>query len=661
MEFNGKHIETLTVPKGTLLFRAVKNSETDLVGAHVAAGKLCIPSNYNVFFYTSPFVVDGVHWFDDGFPNVDAYVVPHDLKLVSMIKPSKLTRSSRKEKGQIVESCSVQDSCLKGREYDPCFKPEFLEQFPDVHGWIAVTAADSKEVLEAIKQKKLDSSTITLVEDDRKVRGPPEIALYPLKTRSLTDLIIEHPEEMIASKQGEYNYKHVVTLKRHCDDRSEFLRTRAKYDNKTGFYMYTETFAVPAKIPKGETVMDESKMLSKIEMCIRSKNSVSKPDIPDGLPPVSSDGPWEISTTAAKRTIDYLIGKLHHACYVLCVSGGKGELFKIERRQTAEAFKKALFGKKTLRNPPTPAKQWRVLQCHVREYADEDSFSSEYAQFIKELKHPLPNGSFIMNLTDAVVLRKDGTEPWPMVTGSAPLEDKFKGKFLPIMCGSGHDEYWDVPIPNYDDVRIALGRDKDMAFLEWEKKQDKAVFRGAPTGCGYTPDTNMRIKLAMMKSDDMDVGVVTTKSQNLKFDPKDGLGRLDVSASLQAVERLTLKEQAAYKYIFHIDGNVAAYRLLKMMTLGSVILKVKGPYTTWVDRVLEDKVHYVSVKEDLSDVEEVLEWCKTHDSECKTIATTAREFALTALKREFVESTFANTVWEFATSSPTVAIPKIPR
>jgi hypothetical protein len=98
-----------------------------------------------------------------------------------------------------------------------------------------------------------------------------------------------------------------------------------------------------------------------------------------------------------------------------------------------------------------------------------------------------------------------------------------------------------------------------------------------------------------------------------------------------------------------------------MMTLGSVILKVKGPYTAWVDRVLEDKVHYVSVKEDLSDVNEVLEWCKTHDSECKTIAQTAREFALKALKREFVESTFANTVWEFATSSPTVAIPKIPR
>jgi hypothetical protein len=238
VEFNGKQIQLMTVPKGTLLFRAVKHSEADYIGTETSAGKLCIPVNYNVFFYTSPFVVDGVHWFDDGFPNVDAYVTPHDLKIVSMIKPASLTRSSRKEKGQIVEACSEQKACLKGREYDPCFKPEFLRAFPNVHGWIALTAADSKEVLTAIKQRKLDASTITLVEDSRGVRGPPEIALYPLKTRSLQDVFIEHPQEWKASKKGEYNYVHVATLKRHCDDRTKFLQERATYNSKTGFYMY---------------------------------------------------------------------------------------------------------------------------------------------------------------------------------------------------------------------------------------------------------------------------------------------------------------------------------------------------------------------------------------------------------------------------------------
>lgn len=646
IEFDGKQIRLLKIPKDTLLFRAVQHSESDFVGADVSPGKLCIPVNYNVFFYTSPFVVDGVHWFDDGFPNVDVYKTPHELTVVSLLKPSKLTRSSRKNPGEIIESCNLQKACLKGREYDPCFKPKFLKQYPNVHGWVALTAADSREVVNAIKQGKLDAKDIPMVEDSRGVRGPAEIALYPLKTRSLEDVFIEHPTAWKASKQGEYNYEHVVTLARHCKDRAEFMQEHAHYNPKTGFYSMKDASRT---FPK-EVVSDESAIMARVSACINSKDSTEVPDLRYGLtvlPKEVKDGPWDMSPDAARRTIEYIVGKLHHACYVLCVTGGKGQLFKVENRTTAPDFKDALF-KPSLRNPPSPSKQWRVIQCLVREYKDEESFSSEYAQFIQQLKYPLPSGAYVLNLTDAVILRKDQTQPWPNVTGSAPLEDKFRGKYIPILGGSGHVKYWDVPMPNYDDVRIVLGRDKDLAkpeHSEWSTKVSKAVFRGAPTGCGYTPETNMRIKLATMKSDDLDVGVVSVKQEGLKFDPTNGLGRLDMSGKLKPVDRLTLDQQAKYKYILHVDGNVAAYRLLKMMTLGSVILKVRGPYTTWVDHVLKDREHYISVNEDLSNLEEVLEWCKAHDDECREIANKARAFAEKALTREFVEATFAKLIW----------------
>ena len=658
----GKHnIRLMKIPKDTLLFRAVKHSESDLVGADVSPGKLCIPVNYNVFFYTSPFVVDGIHWFDKDLPNVDVYRTPHELTIVSMINPSPLTRSSRHEKDQIVEPCSEQKACLEGREYDPCFKPKFLKEFPNVHGWIALTAADSREVLNAIKQRKLDSKYIPMVEDSRGVRGPPEIALYPLKTRSLEDVFIEHPEQWKASNHGEYNYEHVVTLKRYCDDRAEFIAKHAVYNPTTKLYTLKDAASIRRNV-----ITDEDTILQRIVSCINAKDTVTKPELTDGLPVLPAevnDGPWEESVVSAKLTIDYIIDKLHHACYVLCVSGGKGQLFKIENRTTAPGFKAALFHprNKTLRDAPSQNKQWRVIQCLVREYTDEEStFTSEYAQFIQQLKYPLPNGAYILNLTDAVILRKDFTEPWPLVTGSASLDPKYKAKYLPILGGSGHVKYWDVPIPNYDDMRIVLGRDKDLAkpeYTQWDSKSAKAVFRGAPTGCGYTAETNMRLKLATMKSDDLDVGLVSVRQGSLKFDPGEGLGRLDMSRSLTPVDRLSLEQQAKYKYIIHVDGNVAAYRLLKMMTLGSVILKVTGPYTTWVDHVLKDREHYVSVKEDLSDLLDVVEWCKTHDGECQAIATKAREFATKALTRDYVESTFAKTLWQF-TGDTSSASPK---
>jgi hypothetical protein len=66
----------------------------------------------------------------------------------------------------------------------------------------------------------------------------------------------------------------------------------------------------------------------------------------------------------------------------------------------------------------------------------------------------------------------------------------------------------------------------------------------------------------------------------------------------------------------------------------------------WVDHLLHDKVEYVSVKEDLSDLIEVIEWCKSHDDECRQIAENGRKFAEQALYYLYVKDSFAKILWE---------------
>ena len=95
----------------------------------------------------------------------------------------------------------------------------------------------------------------------------------------------------------------------------------------------------------------------------------------------------------------------------------------------------------------------------------------------------------------------------------------------------------------------------------------------------------------------------------------------------------------------HVDGNVAAYRLLKTMLLGSVILKVAGKYDLWVEQLLQDGVNYISVKEDLSDLIEKIEWCKSHDEECKTIAENGTLLAKKVLDKNFVNDSFIKILW----------------
>ena len=660
VDFKGAKIPTITIPKGTLLFRAVRHSEGDFTGADVSPGRRCIPRNYNVFFYLDPFVAD-IHTELANVQNVDVYMTPHDLKVVSMIGTSPLTRGSRygSEKSPVVTCSDIKNTCLEGKPYDPCFRDEFIRTHPEIHGWAAIGRSDAEKLKKAIEKGTVPKNVRT-EKDSKGNVGAVELALYPLKERMLEDVNIEHPEDWKA--RHVFNYSHVATLDRKCDDRAVFIKERTTFDEKTGFFTLKEK-AEPAKtenVPKTE----ESKILPRMEnaLVVATKciEAIQEPQASPfqktgiGMLPPQVMGPWKMDVEAARHTLEYVYGKLHHACYMLCVTKGNPVLYKLEERTTAPGFANALFNqklKKTMRARPTRQKQWRVIQCLVKPYSEESTFTDAYVTFLDKMSVRLPDGVFLMNLTDAVLLKKDGKEPWPMVTGPGSIGKYNYRTHIPILGGSSQVGYWDVPIPNYDDVQIILGKDKNLVNPEltnWEKKSQKAVFRGAPTGCGYTLETNMRLKLATMKSEDLDVGVITVKSNSIKFDPKEGMGQLDMTGRLKAVNRLSLDEQAGFKYIVHIDGNVAAYRLLKMMTTGSLILKVKGPYILWVDHLLKNKQHYVEVKEDLSDLKEVMEWCKSHDSECKEIAKRGMDFANKALTKEFVDASFSKILWSMS-------------
>jgi hypothetical protein len=219
------------------------------------------------------------------------------------------------------------------------------------------------------------------------------------------------------------------------------------------------------------------------------------------------------------------------------------------------------------------------------------------------------------------------------------------------MSLSGEKKYSDIPFPNYDDLFIVLGK-KDMKFGEnivnWNDKQiHKAVFRGGPSGCGYTAETNQRIKLVGMQSPLLDAKIVgkgkTIDSNSIKFDPVHGLGMLNTGLKPGGFK--SMAEQSNYKYIIHIDGNVHAYRLLSTMMTGSLILRVESPYISWVDHLIESGKHYLMVKSDLSDLLKIIKWCEKHPEKAREIAEAGREFAQMALTREFVGKSVEKIFW----------------
>ena len=240
---------------------------------------------------------------------------------------------------------------------------------------------------------------------------------------------------------------------------------------------------------------------------------------------------------------------------------------------------------------------------------------------------------FFLNIRDNPVLRDDLTNPYFTIN-----QDKidYEDNFIPILSVCGHSDYRDKPMITPDDwLRV---QSKSFLFecktnqeenneMKWEDKIDKAVFRGTGTGYGTTPEDNMRIKLAVMgqSNPDLDVGltgfnrkVKKTINGPLKiFNPK--------KYNLQKAEFMSFEEQMKHKYIIHIDGHVAAFRLAKELNSGSVILKQDSEYKMWYSDLLEPYKHYVPIKRDLSDLEQQIQWCRDNTSKCIEIIRNARE------------------------------------
>ena len=400
-----------------------------------------------------------------------------------------------------------------------------------------------------------------------------------------------------------------------------------------------------------KTIYNVETAVSLIKNCFKQKEQIPKkaqPQLQYGFTndemPEQINGPWSYDIQTTLRTMDLIFNVLHHNCYLLCVLDGEPSLTKLESSGIPNVFREQI--EKYIKMNPNASRglkgDIKIMQCIIKER--KDSVAAEFNDWLNSIRPIFPDGIFILNLTDSVILRNDNNPYWEQYAG----QNSEMPSYLPILGYSGAKNFCDIPIPNFDDIDIITNQDIPLprSGYEWTEKVGKAVFRGNPTGCGTNSDTNMRIKLAEMMTayaSYLDVGLIKTTNNMPRFDPVKGLSLIDVKAL--PVHKMDMQEQSRFKYIIHIDGNVAAYRLLKTMLLGSVILKVEGKYNLWIEQLLQDGVNYISVKEDLSDLIEKIEWCKSHDEECRTIAENGTNLAKKVLDKNYVNDSFIKILW----------------
>jgi hypothetical protein len=229
---------TFTIPKNTLLFRTVDNYKDDLFGIK-QDDKLCIPYNYNVFFYFDPYTIDFIpKWFSN-IKKIEVYATNHDLLIFNLVTKY-YNRGTRWSENAVIENCDIdKNACGNGRAYDPCLKKKFIDKNNDIYGYITMGRSDSKIFRDNIKNSnKNEIKNVHIIKSYNGEKGPAELALYPLKNRKSKDVYIDPNNQDKFMESNEYNYRHITTLIRNPSIIKNFMEKHAGDRPEGYFYSY---------------------------------------------------------------------------------------------------------------------------------------------------------------------------------------------------------------------------------------------------------------------------------------------------------------------------------------------------------------------------------------------------------------------------------------
>lgn len=271
----------------------------------------------------------------------------------------------------------------------------------------------------------------------------------------------------------------------------------------------------------------------------------------------------------------------------------------------------------------------------------------------------------MINCVLFVRAQRNLTEPYDFIyeKDDVPLPREKYSAYAPIMSFFVGKDFADVPFVTTDDWETATGRvypphgvdirsekNRKRNAVPWSERTPTAFFRGNATGPGTDARSNQRIRLARVsaawKEDGshgagngvdgvryLDAGLVGWNFRDRKMQGQPMTFIKPKELGLPKADRVPMYAQMKYKYHVYVDGHCAAMRYASMMPLGAVILKVLSVTkadSMWYFPLLRPyDIHaaqpdpggdHIPVAPDLSDLSEVITWCKQHDEVCERIA-----------------------------------------
>ncbi|XP_077370474.1 protein O-glucosyltransferase 1 [Festucalex cinctus] len=254
--------------------------------------------------------------------------------------------------------------------------------------------------------------------------------------------------------------------------------------------------------------------------------------------------------------------------------------------------------------------------------------------FILELIDKLPDLEMVVNVRDYPQV-PNWVQPTVPVFSFSKTSDYQDIMYPAWTFWEGGPAVWPIyptGLGRWDLMRHDLKQ--SAAQWPWQKKESKGFFRGSRT----SPERDPLILLSREMPELVDAEY--TKNQAWKSD-KDTLGR-------PPAKEIPLVDHCKYKYLFNFRGVAASFRFKHLFLCGSLVFHVGDEWQEFFYPQLKPWVHYIPVKQDLSDVRELLQFVKDNDSMAQEIAIRGMEFILEHLQMQDVSCYWERLLTEFS-------------
>lgn len=163
--------------------------------------------------------------------------------------------------------------------------------------------------------------------------------------------------------------------------------------------------------------------------------------------------------------------------------------------------------------------------------------------------------------------------------------------------------------------------------VPFEAKDDKLVWRGVTTGLFEKKREKDTLSSRYF------VPSITKSNANIDISFS-GMAQIDESKSeiIEMVKssigtRLSVEQQLRSKFLLSLEGNDVSTGLKWMLNSASTVVMPQPKCESWAcEGLLNPFEHYVPVKHDLSDIEDVYEWCMHNQQLCKEIGLNGKHF-----------------------------------